>query len=130
MEIFKLDKAINNEKLDLELTIGQLKKEKEKLSQSLKRIKYVEIQINDTLYIEEIIEDINSESNLDEANEVIRELLENNGNLQEEVRKLRREQEIYSMRLCEIMEEKNKTKQIWKEKTMRFNIYPFNKITS
>ena len=36
MEVFRLDKEIDNEKLDLELAIGQLKKAKEKLSQSLK----------------------------------------------------------------------------------------------
>ena len=35
MEIFKLDKAIDNEKIDLEMAIAQLKKENEKLSQSL-----------------------------------------------------------------------------------------------
>ena len=39
MEIFKLDKAIDNEKMDLEMTIAQLKKAKEHLSQSLKRRK-------------------------------------------------------------------------------------------
>ena len=39
MEIFRLDKAIDNEKLDLEMAIAQLKKEKEHLSQSLKRRK-------------------------------------------------------------------------------------------
>ena len=39
MEVFKLEKAINNKKLDLELAIGQLKKAKEQLSQSLKRRK-------------------------------------------------------------------------------------------
>ena len=39
MEIFRLDKAIENEKLDLEMAIAQLKKEKEQLSQSLKRRK-------------------------------------------------------------------------------------------
>ena len=50
------------------------------------------------------------ESNSDEANEPIKELLEKNGNLQEEVRKLTREQEIHSARLCETMEEKNKIK--------------------
>ena len=36
MEVFRFDKAIENEKLDLELAIGKFKKEKEKLSQSLK----------------------------------------------------------------------------------------------
>ena len=39
MEVFRLDKAIENEKLDLELAIGKLKKAKEKVSQSLKRRK-------------------------------------------------------------------------------------------
>ena len=37
MEIFKLDKAIENEKLDLEMAIVQLKEAKENISQSLKR---------------------------------------------------------------------------------------------
>ena len=32
MEIFKLDKSIDNEKLDLEMAIAQLKKAKEQLS--------------------------------------------------------------------------------------------------
>ena len=39
MEVFRLDKAIENEKLDLELAIGQHKKAKEQLSQPLKRRK-------------------------------------------------------------------------------------------
>ena len=51
MEIFRLDKAIDNEKLDLEMVIAQLNKEKEKLSQSLKRRKDLAIQMNDHLYI-------------------------------------------------------------------------------
>ena len=94
MEVFRLDKAIDNEKLDLELAVGQLKKAKEQLSQSLKRRKDLAIQMNDQLYIEERIEDIYLESNSDEANEIIKQLLEKNSTLQEEVRKLRREQEI------------------------------------
>ena len=32
MEIFRLDKAIDNENLDLEMAIAQLKKEKQQLS--------------------------------------------------------------------------------------------------
>ena len=62
--------------------------------------------MNDHLYIEERIEDLHLSSSSDEANEAIKELLENNGSLQEDVRKLRREQEIQSVRLCEVMEEK------------------------
>ena len=94
MEIFRLDKAIDNEKLDLEMAISQLKKEKEQLSQSMKRRKDIEIKMNDHLYIEKRIEDLHPSSSSDEANKAIKELFEKNGSLQEEVRKLRREKEI------------------------------------
>ena len=110
MEIFRLDKAIDNENLDLEIAIAQLKKAKEQLSQSLKRRNELANQINDLQYIEEIIEDFFPPRSSDEANDAIKELLEKNGSLQEEVTKLRREKKIQSVRLCEIMEEKNKTK--------------------
>ena len=50
-------------------------------------------------------------SNLDEENDAIKELLEKNGSLQEEVRKLKREHEIQSIRLCEILEQRNKAKE-------------------
>ena len=80
MEIFRLDKAIDNEKLDLKMAIYQVKKVKEQLSQSLKRRKDLAIQMNDHLYIEEIIEDLHSR-NLDEANEAIKENLEKNSSL-------------------------------------------------
>ena len=100
--------TIDNEKLDLEMAISQVKKEKEKLFQSLKRRKEVAIQMNDHLYIE----DLHPSSSLDEANDAIKELLEKNGSLQE-VRKLRIEQEIRSVRLCEVKEKKNnRTKDI------------------
>ena len=79
MEILILDKAIDNEKLDLEMAIAQLKKAKEKLSQSLKRRKDLVIQMNDHLYIEETIEDLHPSSSLDEENDAIKELLEKNG---------------------------------------------------
>lgn len=93
MEVYRLDKAIDNEKFDLKLPTRKLKKEKKKISQSLKRRKYLVVKINDNIYNEKIIEDIYPKRNLDEANEVIKDLLENNCNLQE-VRKLKREQEI------------------------------------
>ena len=50
--------------------------------------------MNEHLYIEERIKDLHLASSLDEANEAIKELLEKNGSLQGEVRKLRREKEI------------------------------------
>ena len=66
--------------------------------------------MNDHQYIEEKIEDLFPSSSSEEANNAIKELLENNGSLQEEIRKLKREQEISSVRLCEILEQKNKMK--------------------
>ena len=97
MEIFRLDKAIDNEKLDLEMAIAQLKKTKEHLAQSLKRRKELANQMNDHRYIEEKIEYFFPSGSPDEANDAIKELLEKNGSLQEEVRKLKREQEIWSI---------------------------------
>ena len=79
MEIFKLDKAIENEKLDLEMAIAQLKEVKEKLSQSLKRRKELANQMNDHQYIKGNIEDFLPSSSSDGANNAIKELLEKNG---------------------------------------------------
>ena len=47
MDVFRLDKAIDNEKIDLELAIGKLKQTKEQLSQSLKRRKDIAVKMND-----------------------------------------------------------------------------------
>ena len=81
MEIFRLDKSIENEKLDLELAMAQLKEAKENLSQSLKRRKELARQINDHQYVEENIEDLLPSSSSNEANEAIKELLAKNGSL-------------------------------------------------
>ena len=66
MEIFRLDKAIDNEKVDLEMAIAQLKKEMEQLSQFLKRRKELVNKMNDHHYIEEIIEYFHTSSISDE----------------------------------------------------------------
>ena len=81
MEIFGLDKSIENEKLDLEIAMAQLKEAKEYLSQSLKRRKELARQMNDHQYIEEKIENLLPSSSSNEANEAIKELLEKNGSL-------------------------------------------------
>ena len=93
------------------MAIVQLKEAKEHLSQSLKRRKELANQMNDLKYVEEKIEDFFPSRSLDEEDNAIKELLEKNGSLQEEVRKLKREQEIQSIRLCEILEQRNKEKE-------------------
>jgi hypothetical protein len=108
MEIFRLEKVIENEKLDLEMAMVQLKEAKEHLSQSLQRRKDLAKQMNDHQYVEVKIEDLLPSSNSEEADQAIKELLEKNGSLQEEVRKLKREQEVQSIRLCEVLEQRNK----------------------
>ena len=94
MEIFRLEKVIENEKLDLEMAMVQLKEAKEHLSQSLQRRKDLAKQMNDHQYVEVKIEDLLPSSNSEEADQAIKELLEKNGSLQEEVRKLKREHEV------------------------------------
>ena len=71
-----LDKAIENEKLDLKIAIGKIRKLKEKISQSLKRRKNIATQMDRNLYIKENIEDICQDKSSDRANVLIRELLE------------------------------------------------------
>ena len=93
------------------MTIVQIKESKEHLYQSLKRRKELANQMNDHKYVEEKIENFFPSSSSDEANNAIKELLEKNGSLQEEVRKLKREQEIQSIRLCEILEQRNKAQE-------------------
>ena len=48
--------------------------------------------MNDLKYVKENIEEFFPWSSLDEANNAIKEILEKNGSLQVEVRKLKREQ--------------------------------------
>ena len=72
MEVFRLDKAIDNEKLGLEMAISQLKKAKEKVSHSLRRRKELENVMNDHQYIEERIEDFFPSRIPNEANYVIK----------------------------------------------------------
>ena len=74
--MFKFNKAIENEKLDLEMAMVELKEGKEHLSQSLKIRKKLANQMNDLKYVEEKIEEFLPSSSLDEANNAIKELLE------------------------------------------------------
>ena len=68
MEAFRLDKENDNEEIDLEMAISQLKKAKEQLSQSLKRRKELANQMNDHQYIEDIF----PSRSLDKANNAIK----------------------------------------------------------
>lgn len=90
MEIQRLEKVIENENLDLQVAMDQIKKLKEQHFNSLKRRKELALQMKDLTYIEERIEDLCKEINSNEANVAIEDLLGKNLALHEEVRKLKR----------------------------------------
>ena len=49
MEVYKLEKAINNEKMDLHMAMEKVKKCKKKLTHSMERRKEMAIQMNANL---------------------------------------------------------------------------------
>ena len=50
MEMYMLDKNIENQKLELRMTLNQINEMKEKLKQSLNRRKEIALQMNDKTY--------------------------------------------------------------------------------
>ena len=94
MEVYKLEKTIENEKIDLLLAMDKIKNLKAQLSESLARRKEIVVSMKDTQYIEEKIEDICLDNSTKEANEVIKYLLSKNTLLQEEVKKLKKDIEL------------------------------------
>ena len=56
--MYKLEKAIENDKVDIHMAMEKVKKLKEKITHSLKRRKELAIQMNENMYIEERIEDL------------------------------------------------------------------------
>ena len=94
MEVYRLEKNIENEKIDLLLAMDKIKNLKVQLSESLARTKEIAVSMKDTQYIEEKIEDICPKNRIKEANEAIKDLLGKNTLLQEEVKKLKKYLEL------------------------------------
>ena len=88
--------------------MNQIKKLKEQFSNSLKRRKELAVQRKDQTYIEQRIEDLCKERSSDEFDATIEDLLGKNINLHEEIINLKREKEIHSVRLCVVIEQKDK----------------------
>lgn len=91
MEVYKLGKIIENQKIGIKISLHQLKKARDELQQSLKRRKDLAIQQNDTLYQEEDTTGFFEENDSKEFDAAIANLMEKNGALNEEVRNLERE---------------------------------------
>ena len=104
MEVFKLGKIIENQVIDVHLTLHNLEEAREQLRKSLKRRKDIAIAKNDTHYKE--IDNSNLFSNGDskEFDAAIVELMERNRAQAKKIRSLKIEQESQAMMLWEITE--------------------------
>ena len=95
------------------------------LKESLKRRKEIDIQQHDTHHEEIDTIGLFDDEKSKEFDEVVVDLMEKNNALNEEVRNLKREQEIQTIRMCEVSEQKKKVEEekvmIENEKRMLVN---------
>ena len=97
MEVYILDKIIENEKIDLLLAKDKIKGLKSQLSKSLARRKEIAISMNDTQYNEEKIDSLFLYADT-KTNKVVKDLLDKNSILQEEIKKLKKDMELQATR--------------------------------
>ena len=97
--------------MEIKLALHQLKEARDELQQPLKRRKDVAIQQNDTQYQEVDTTGFFEDKKSKEFVATITDLMEKNNALNEEVKKLKREQEAQSIMLCEISELKKKVEE-------------------
>ena len=97
MEVYRLDKMIENEKIDLLLAKDKMKTLKTQLTKSLARRKEISLSMNDTQYNEEKIDSLFSYADT-ETDDVVKDLLGKNSILQEEIKKLKKDMELQAGR--------------------------------
>ena len=108
MEVFKLGKIIENQVIDVQLTLHKVEKAREELRKSLKRRKDMAIADNDIHYNEIDNIEVFAKGDSKEFDVVIVELMEKNRIQAEEIRSLKIENESQAMMLCEITEQKKR----------------------
>ena len=92
MEVYKLGKVIENQKIEIQLALHQMNEERDELKCSLKRRKEIDIEGNDTHYQEEDTTELFADGNSSEFGAAVADLMERNGALTEEVKNLKIEQ--------------------------------------
>ena len=92
MEVYKLGKTIENQKIETQLALHQLNEEIVDLT--LKRRKGIAIEENDTHQQEEDTIELFVDGNSSELNATAANLIEKNGSLTKEVRNLNIEKEV------------------------------------
>lgn len=115
MEVYKVGKVIENQKINVHLALQQLEAARGELKKSLSRRREIAIQQNDSQYQEEDTTELFDNGNSIESDKAIKEILEKNNILSDDIINLKREQEIQFVRLCEVVEQKKKAKE---DKTM------------
>ena len=105
MEVFKLGKIIENQVINVYLTLHKVEEAREELRKSLKRRKDIAIAENDIHYKEIDTTQVFANGDSKEFDAKIAELMEKSRAQEEEVRSLKMEQESQAMMLCEITEQ-------------------------
>ena len=93
MEVFKLGKIIDNQVIDVHLTLHKVEEAKEELRKSLKRRKGIAIAENDIHCKEIDTTQVPTNGDSKEFDEAIAKLIEKNRAQVEEIRSLKMEQE-------------------------------------
>lgn len=88
--------------------LQQLEVAKEELRKTLKRIKVIAIQLNDTQYIEVEIEGLLESGKTSNSKQALTKMLEKSYNLVKEEKDLKIEHENQSAALCEEIKKKKK----------------------
>ena len=101
MEAYKMSKTIENQKIDIQLLLHELKDAKDILLQSMKRRKDMAIQSNESNFKEEETTRLFDNRNPNECDSAIVDMMEKNTTLKEELTNLKREHEVQEIRLCE-----------------------------
>ena len=108
MEVFKLGKIIENQVIDVHLTLHKVEEAREELRKSLKRRKEIAIAENDIYYKEIDTTEVFAKGDSKEFDATIAELMEKKRVQAEEIRTPKMEHESQAMMLCEITKQKKR----------------------
>ena len=109
MEVFKLGKIIENQVIDVHLTLHNVEEAREELRKSLKKRKDMAIVDNEIYYKEIDTTKVFAKGDSKEFDATIAELMEKNRIQVEEIRSLKIEHESQAMMLCEITKQKKRS---------------------
>ena len=108
MEVYKLGNTIENQVIDIQLSLQQLNEARDALRSSLKGRKEIDIVENDTQYKDIDTKKLFRKGNSSEFDATIVDLLEKNRVQGEEIINLKLEQESQAILVCEVTNKRRK----------------------